>query len=1185
MPDSDGALSHCHPQNDDDPLRTRSPDDPSQPLTLGFDHDLTPEERQARRTELLQYINLKLAAHGQPVSTASGAADLVRVAHGLLANFDEKTRLLEDYRCPADTRIEQFLNHHFHDELPRGEALRLPGRTLILDTHGLARVLSLPADGDIFRNDIVTSYRVRNGVLHNPRSDRRTSAGTFHIAAGGLPVPGDKREVPRATFVRLFQLAVAPPDDLLRLPFTANQPQQARTWLSLLLRPTVCPSVPGYTPGLSMETRFFAPGSLASNLDFVESIFGNAGDPYLVENDAGLDVSHWSGHTGCVVLATHLQGVRKVDVGLPHISEATDRQRADSMCWSSPDELYNDGDAFKATCRTDAGVIITIIADNYFGYCKKEVKTQISYAANLMGNVEEEHAGGAVVFASYALGDSFQANSRQYNGRTLDDVKRDYGHVMDVRPAGHAVDRRFPHLIYIPEDALADLRTQTISWQRLGETRSIPLLPDEVYMAPSGYSVRMEKHPAAPSWRLIGTAGEGLFCHKPCTVSGGGKSEISKPIVDYMQYGPVFVSDFARDAAIIDEILERDYTDRWRPEVLAEQRYDRFPSRPILSGQRSLGSVIKLLTPSEDYTDPYNSWLQQLPAHILVLVFAIKRFHDPAWGPDWREHFSVDTVNGSPGHELKLHNRKLVGTYLRVGLSGDHGWRTFKVRQDFYPSAKVQTEDDISASVVVPGTALGPLPEYLTRWQGPSYKFVANTEYRLFQRPDDAVHRGLDKQAESDLARRDVNFISNFEPLSRDQVRDMLEKVVDFDAFTEPVKDLLRSVHEGDSGYVVCSANPRRVGGVPTKNPRYLQDRPDMADPFPRYVAEMGSRLWRALPHDHALHVPVGTVLSGRRNNPPEKAWGIRSLAVYNPIHFQQLPELFMDYICSLTGKSPSTTAAGSEGALTKGPFNALRAAADLNAALVSMILTGLAGFSTAAGHVGPQHRFDHDISLLVPEVWARISPAERDPAFLVRERLLEPVPDIEWDGAVLPARRLGFRITSRFVRRYFGRIFDNPDKVFDTSILRPETQDIESYADGVRYIMEAYQRVALQYFADGSIDDCCPPLQALLHIMAHGQFEGRDERDPAIRALFTRESLLASDWYRARLAAKQRHDNALWQRHHAYLEGALADRRRFSATMLRIIEDRHALVQRRIAHVSSPDYLVELEGTIGRQT
>ena len=1151
-------------------------------LSLGFDQRLSPDERQTRRTELLQYVNLKLAAHGQPIVGPDGAADFVRVAHGLLANFDQKTRLLEDYRCPADERIEQFLNSHFQDVLSGGQALRLPGRTLILDAHGLARTLSLPANGAVFQSDIVTSYRVQNGVLHNPKSDRRTSAGTFHVAAGGLPVPADKREVPRETFVRLFQLAVTPPQDLMRLPFTSGQPREARTWLSLLLRPTVCPEVAGVSPRLSMETRFFAPGSLASNLDFVESIFGNAGDPFLADNDAALDVEHWSGHTGCVILATHLQGVRKIDVGLPHHSEATGRQRAEGMCWTSEDDRYNDGETFKLTCRTEAGVIVTIIADNYYGYCKKEVKTQVSYAANLMGNAEEEHAGGAIVFACYSLGESFQANSKQYNGRTLDDVKRDYGHLMDVHASGHGVDRHFPRLVYIPEDALADLRAQTVSWKREGQAHSIPLLPDHVYMAPSGYKVRMEKHPAAPSWRLIGTAGEGLFLHKPCTVSGGGKSEISKPIIDYMQYGPVFVSDFARDAEMIDEILARDCTHRWRPDVMARQRYDRFASRHILSGQRSLGSVIKLLTPSEDYTDEYNLWLRQLPAHVLVLIFAIKRFHDPAWGHDWRAHFSVDTVNGAPGHELKLHTRKLVGTYLRVGLSGDHGWRTFKVRQDFYACAKIQTEDDISASVVVPGRALGALPDYLERWQGPSYKFIENCEFRLFQRPDDAVHRGLDRQAEADLARRDVNFISNFEPLSRAAVHAMLEKVVDFDAFTDPVKELLRSM---DDEYVVCSANPRRVDGVPTKNPRYLQDRPDMADGFPSYVAEMGSRLWRAIPPERPLHVPVGSVLSGRRNNPADRNARIRGLAVYNPIHYQELPELFMDYICSLTGKSPSTTAAGSEGALTKGPFNALRPAADLNAALVSMILTGVAGFSTAAGHVGPLHQFDHDISLLVPEVWARISPAERDPAFLIEEKLLEPVPDIEWDGVPVPARRLGYRITSRFVRRYFGRIFDNPDKVFDNAILRPETQDIESYVDGVRYIMEAYERVALQYFADGSIDACCPPLRALLSIMAHGHFEGADERDPAIRALFTRESLVASDWYHARVDAKQRHDEGLWRRHVAYLGAALAHPRRYEARMLALIHERHQLAVRRVIDVGSPEYRASLQGTIGRQS
>ena len=107
-------------------------------------------------------------------------------------------------------------------------------------------------------------------------------------------------------------------------------------------------------------------------------------------------------------------------------------------------------------------------------------------------------------------------------------------------------------------------------------------------------------------------------------------------------------------------------------------------------------------------------------------------------------------INGFPGHELKAFGRQLVGTYLRVGLLSSQGWRTFKLRQDFIAAAKVQTEDDITASVVVPAGRLDASPPGL---QAASYKFAVNCESRLFQRPDDAIHRGLDRQTEADLAR------------------------------------------------------------------------------------------------------------------------------------------------------------------------------------------------------------------------------------------------------------------------------------------------------------------------------------------------------------------------------------------------------------------------------------------------
>jgi len=602
------------------------------------------------------------------------------------------------------------------------------------------------------------------------------------------------------------------------------------------------------------------------------------------------------------------------------------------------------------------------------------------------------------------------------------------------------------------------------------------------------------------------------------------------------------------------------------------------PTRKLLDKTRSLGSVIKLLTPSVDYTDTYNTWLEEIPDHIYAIVFVIKRMHtgNPS---EWRKHFSVDIVNGHPGHELKYGDRKLVGTYLRVGLFGESTWRTYKLRQDFAPAQKVQTEDDITASVVVPRRFLQHLGDVIT--EETSYKFVRNCEYRLFQRPDDAVHRGLDKQTEADLARLD-NFIVNFEPLSRKRVNEICDRPVDLSQFTQPMQQLLHDMQKADDSYVVCSNTPRLVNGVPSRNPRYLQPRPTLINPVNLYIAEMGIRLSRAVPVDKPVHTPVQAILIGRRNNPPEQARGIRALAVYNPIHYQELPELFMDFVSALTGKSPSTTGAGSEGALTKGPFNCLRPITDLNNALVSYLLTGLGGFSTPAGHIGGRVRVDHDISLLIPEIWCRLSPEERSSEFLIGEQLLEKLEDYEFDGKLIPASRLGWRITRRFIRRFAGRVFDNPNKVFDIEILKPESQDPAAYADGILYIAEAQQRIAKMYFEDGSIDLACPPLKALLHIMVDGSYENKTIRDSEIRSLFTKESLLASGWYTDRLRLRQLHEQQLWQRHIQSLETFFNSTDFAEENVSMNIVGRLERSRRRLAEVLSDSYLGELQGTLG---
>jgi hypothetical protein len=1122
--------------------------------------------------QLLAYLNLKLREIGQPGVTLPDQQGLAHLVDHLLALSREKDRALARHLCPADQRIQNYIYDCVGES---AEVPRLPGTTFVLDRPGLARALSLPFGKDEHQSNILASYRVRQGVLHNPRSDRRTTQGIFHVTEGGLPIPDDKKAVPVAVFGRLLARALQPPADLLRVPFTADAATPAECFVSLHLRPVVVPAVPGFTAARAMETRFFAPGSLVANLDFVESIFGNAGDPYLPENDAALDPEHWTGHTGCIILAPQLNGVTKRDLGLPAWKDATARQRRDGMCWKDPAETYNDGVPFKLTSRSAAGVIVTMISDNYFGYCKKEVKTQLSFAANLLGGAEEEHAGGAVVFPSYDLGEDFQLNPN------LPDVTHTFaeavtllGDSADVHPAGWAQDRNYPNIYYVPADARFDLRTQNIVWGAPGATKELKLLPGCTYVLPSGYKVEMAKPDTARRWRLRGVTAEGLLCHKPCTVSGGGKSEISKPISDAIFTGPVFVSDLARDLDAVEAILARDYRDRFRVQIPSTGM-----GRPILSPKRSLGSVVKLLSRSPDYSPAYNDWIASIPRSIRDLVLLIKRLYRPEWGEDWRKHFSVDTINARPGNELKYHSERLQTDYLRVGYAREGGWRTFTLRKDFLPAEKIQVEDDITASAVAPRARVESLPAWVTE---PSLKFVHNCELRLFQRPDDAVVRGYDKRTERDFSRTGV-FFSNYEPVSRATARAVVEDTLGFEEYTGLMRQTFRDFLAADRpAFVVAPSHPRIVDGKPTKNPRYLQNRPDLEDPRASYLARIGARLYRRLSANAPAPFPVGSVLVGRRLNPPET--GVRPLCVFGPIHYQELPEAFMDFIASLTGRSPSTTGAGSEGALTKGPFNALPPIYDLNVALTSYLLTGLPIFSTAAGWVGPRNRVDHDISLLVPEIWCRMTPPEREPPYLIAQGHLERCVDFDHGGRRVLASRLGWRITDRFVQTFCGRVLGNPSALFDEEFLKPEKQDLDVFADGVDNIVEAMKAAAEHYFADGSVATACPPLRALLHVMRDGTWEGRGPDDPAFRALFTRESLLKSEWYRARLEAQRQVDAHLWERHAQYLEKFLA--RANYADIAGRLNVRGRLDQAAAAAraARAPGYVDGLAGTLGAE-
>ncbi len=1141
-----------------------------------------PKINKKDRKDMIQYINLQLAALGQPIyydqddSTKLSNTKFLSLTEGLISSFREKSRLLSDHLSPVDKRIKTFVGDYLKD-IPDFKC-SIPNNTFVLNQKGLAREVSLPPDANSYSNEYVTSYRLKQGILNNPAHDKRTTKGTFHIVEGGLPVPPDKKEVPKTAFAHMLTAALNPPEELKQLPFTSTQTQQARVMVSLLIRPVVCPEVPGVISEKSMEIRFFAPGSLVSNLDFVESIFGNAGDHNLAVNDAALDIEHWTGHTGCIVLAPHLTGLKKKDIGLPHYDEATERQRRDGMCWKDENELYNDGSAFKVTCRDDRGVVVTLIADNYYGYSKKEIKTQISYAANLFGLVEEEHSGGAIAFACGNMSDKvfglpFTAKFKEIY--SFEDVKKLLADKIEVFPENYAIDKKYPNIIYIPEYADIDVNKGKLYWIHDDKEVSLKLSLQKVYVHPSGHKFRLAKHPENSLWRIIDTAPEGMFCHKPSTVSGGGKSEISKSMQNAIKYGPFFIPDLEEAYRMADEIINRDYSNRWKT-IYPDAK----PSRPFLSPERTLGSSVKLLTPSYRYNDEYNAFLNSIPSHIRGFVLFIKRlFRSDEHTGNWKDDFTVEIVNGRNGNTLRYKHESVIASYVRIGFNPEGRWFLNKLRSDFIPCHKIQMEDDITASITLPAKKLKNLnPEF----DNPSVKLVKNCESYLFQRPDEAVIRGYDKEAEYDVVQNNT-FLTNYEPLNRENAIELYEDVVNFDKYTEPVKELIKKVAESEKDtYFMVPSHTRLVKGEPTKNPRYLERYTYQEETEDSYLADVGVRLHRKIKPEDPVYHPVNAVLPGRRNNPSDKKAGIRPLSVYNPIHYQELPELFMDFICSLTGKSPSTTGAGSEGALTKGPFNMLVATTDLNNALLSYILTGYQGFTSAAGYVGLSKRLDHDISILIPEIWARLEQDDRDPKLLIKNNCLEKLEDFEYEGKKVLASRLGYRINKNFAFRCMNRLFDEPLEVFNEKMLKPELQSMEDYVDGINNIVEAQQKVALAYFDDGSVNAAIPPLKILLHIMAYGNYEGKEISDPSLRKYFDRDYVVKSDWYKERLLLKQKKDVAFHQNQIEYLQEFIAVPENKEIIKELNIQERLAKAKKLLAHASSDKYLEELEGTIG---
>ncbi|MBN2658103.1 MAG: hypothetical protein JXR86_13670, partial [Spirochaetales bacterium] len=215
-------------------------------------------------------------------------------------------------------------------------------------------------------------------------------------------------------------------------------------------------------------------------------------------------------------------------------------------------------------------------------------------------------------------------------------------------------------------------------------------------------------------------------------------------------------------------------------------------------------------------------------------------------------------------------------------------------------------------------------------------------------------------------------------------------------------------------------------------------------------------------------------------------------------------------------------------------------------------------------------------------ELWSRMSEEERDPYNLIKEGFMEKVDDFEFKGKKVLGSRLGFRLTKEFLSAYMGRLFDNPEVVFNEDMLKPELQSLEDYVDGINNICEAQQKVAKAYVEDGSVEGAIPPLKAILHIMAEGSYEGKTAEDPEIRKLFDREYVLGSDWYKERLVRYQENRIAQIERSIAYMEKFLTQERHRDEAMKLGIPSRVQKVKAELKEVKDPKFLEKIKGTLG---
>src|SRR5882724_12015430 len=99
-------------------------------------HSPSAETRAGRPdASMIEGLNLRLAMTGCPTFGPTSLSRLPGLTGPMFSRQKETMRLLADYLCPADWRIDHFLRDYLYDT---ALSLNWPSRAFVLDSPGLA---------------------------------------------------------------------------------------------------------------------------------------------------------------------------------------------------------------------------------------------------------------------------------------------------------------------------------------------------------------------------------------------------------------------------------------------------------------------------------------------------------------------------------------------------------------------------------------------------------------------------------------------------------------------------------------------------------------------------------------------------------------------------------------------------------------------------------------------------------------------------------------------------------------------------------------------------------------------------------------------------------------------------------------------------------------------------------------